>query len=451
MIQMQLSEAAEVLHTGLCGVDRSFIGCGTDSRTLKQGELFIALQGENFDGHKFLDKAIESGAVAAMLEHDPGHSRLPFILVQDTKGAMGKLASSWRSKFTLPLIAVTGSNGKTTVKEMLASILSQHAQVLATSGNLNNDIGVPLTLFGLHGQHKYAVIEMGANHPGEIAKLTAMARPDVALITLCAPSHIEGFGSIDGVAKAKAEIFSGLGADGIAIINLDDKYASQWQLIASEHQQLSFGIDEAADIRARNVQLDKVSGNGRFILTTAEAEIEIELKLLGLHNIKNALAAAACCIALDIPLNQIRDGLDIMHAVKGRMQIKSGTKQTRIIDDTYNANPASLAAAIESACASSERCWLVLGDMGELGDTAISSHIHAGKLARASGIERLYLVGELATYAAEAFGRGARHFADKESLTSTLMQEVEEGLTILIKGSRSMAMEKVVQALVQGP
>jgi UDP-N-acetylmuramoyl-tripeptide--D-alanyl-D-alanine ligase len=449
MIQMQLSEAAQVLHTGLCGVDTQFTGCSTDSRTVKEGELFIALRGENFDGHKFVDKAIDSGAAAAVLEQDPGDSSLPHVLVQDAKRAMGKLASAWRSKFSLPLIAVTGSNGKTTVKEMLASILSQNAQVLATSGNLNNDIGVPLTLFGLHGRHKYAVIEMGANHPGEIASLTAMARPDVALVTLCAPSHIAGFGSIDGVAQAKAEIFSGLEADGIAIINIDDKYASQWQLSAAQYKQLSFGMDSAADVCASNIQLDNVSGNGRFILTTADAEIEIALALLGLHNIKNALAAAACCIAIDIPLSQIRDGLALVHAVKGRMQIKSGIRQTRIIDDTYNANPTSLEAAIQSACASSERCWLVLGDMGELGDSAISAHVEAGELARASGIEKLYLVGELSTYAAEAFGRGAMHFVDKESLIRTLEQEVEEEVTVLVKGSRSLAMEKVVQALVQ--
>jgi UDP-N-acetylmuramoyl-tripeptide--D-alanyl-D-alanine ligase len=450
MIQMLLSEAAEILSAGLNAGDLQFRGCSTDTRTLPEGALFIALRGENFDGHDFLDKAIERGASAAMLEREPGESTFPAIIVDNTRMAMGDLARAWRSNFTLPVIAITGSNGKTTVKEMLTSILSRTAEVLSTHGNLNNDIGVPLTLFGLHGKHKFAVIEMGANHPGEITNLATITKPNVALITLCSPTHIEGFGSIDGVAAAKAEIFSGLLPDGIAIINADDKYASSWKQKASPCNQLSFAVNSAADITGRYLELDSHGASSQFVLTTPGGEVSVELKLLGKHNIRNALAAAACCVALDISLEQIKEGLELMQPVKGRMQSKAGLKNTRIIDDTYNANPASLEAAVQAAGETSTRCWLVLGDMGELGDEAVSLHQKAGEIARSSGMERLYTLGHLGQHAVENFGEGARHFTDRDVLIKTLENELEEGLTVLVKGSRSMAMEHVVNALVQG-
>ncbi|MFT5132989.1 MAG: UDP-N-acetylmuramoyl-tripeptide--D-alanyl-D-alanine ligase [Gammaproteobacteria bacterium] len=450
MIQMRLSEAAGILNAGLYAEDLLFRGCSTDTRNPCEGALFIALHGENYDGHKFVDQAIQGGAVAAMVEREFNDPSLPMMIVQDTRRAMGELASAWRTKFTLPVIAVTGSAGKTTVKEMLASILSAHAPVLSTYGNFNNDIGVPLTLFGLHGQHKFAVIEMGANHPGEIANLAAMTKPSVAVITLCAPAHIEGFGSIDGVAEAKAEIFSGLRPEGVAIINVDDQYAASWQLKASGSKQLSFGMNSTADISGRNVELNLASGCSQFVMTTPDGEIDIKLNLLGLHNVRNALAAAACCVAIDIPLQQIKEGLQRMQAVKGRMQSRAGIKNSRIIDDTYNANPASLEAAIQAASITSARCWLVLGDMGELGDAAVSSHQQAGEIARAAGIERLYTLGELGEYAVQAFGTGARHYTDQATLIETLVSEMGEGLTVLVKGSRAMAMEHVVHSLVQG-
>ncbi len=449
MIQMRLSEAAELLQAGLCGHDVKFSGCSTDTRTLIKGALFIALRGDNFDGHDFVDQAIQGGAVAAMLEHEHSDTALPMMIVEDTRGAMGELASAWRNRFTLPVIAVTGSNGKTTVKEMLTSILSQQAPVLSTSGNLNNDIGVPLTLFGLGGQHKYAVIEMGANHPGEIAYLSAMTRPGIALITLCAPAHIEGFGSIDGVANAKAEIFSGLLQEGIAIMNADDAYVATWREKAADRKQISFAVNNSADVGVRNLKLNKESACSEFTLTAPDAEIVIKMNLPGLHNVENALAAAACCVAIDIPLLQIRDGLQLMQPVKGRMQYKPGPGSSRIIDDTYNANPASMEAAIQTAMTTSNRCWLVMGDMAELGDVAVSSHQQAGEFARTAGIERLYALGQLGEYAVQAFSNGARHFGDKDHLIKTLSTELEDGITVLVKGSRAMAMEHVVQALAK--
>lgn len=449
MIQMRLSEVAEALQVGLRGDDVEFTGCGTDTRTLSKGALFIALRGANFDGHDFVDQAIQCGAVAAMVEHDYDHQTLPILIVKNTRGAMGELAGAWRDKFELPVIAVTGSNGKTTVKEMLASILSRQAPVLSTQGNFNNDIGVPLTLFGLDGGHKFAVIEMGANHAGEIAGLTTITKPNVALITLCSPAHIEGFGSVAGVAEAKAEIFSGLLPNGTAIINADDEYAPYWREKAGDWKQLSFGLNRIADVSARDIKLDEQNGSSQFILTTPNGEIVIKLNLFGLHNVKNALAASACCIAIDIPLSLVKDGLQSMQAVKGRMQSKAGLRNSRIIDDTYNANPASLDAAIEAVCGTSNRCWLVLGDMGELGDAGPGSHEHAGAYARAAGIERLYALGELSKHAVQAFGEGARHFSNRETLIAAISKELEDGLSVLVKGSRAMSMEYIVQALVR--
>jgi UDP-N-acetylmuramoyl-tripeptide--D-alanyl-D-alanine ligase len=447
MIQMRLSEAADLLQSGLHGNDVEFSGCSTDTRSLTKGSLFIALRGENFDGHDFVEQAIHGGAAAALVEREISDKAVPIIIVEDSRGAMGKLASAWRNRFSLPLIAVTGSNGKSTVKEMLASILSQQAPVLSTSGNFNNDIGVPLTLFGLDQQHRFAVIEMGANHPGEIRNLAKMARPDIALITLCAPAHIEGFGSIEGVANAKAEIFSGLSTDGVAIINADDKYAKDWLEKIADHKRLTFALDNNADVSASELRMDEHNGCTTFTLTTACAQSQIKLNLPGLHNVRNALAAAACCAALNIPLSQVRDGLQLMQPVKGRLQVKHGLKNSRIIDDTYNANPASLEVAIQVATATSSRSWLVLGDMGELGELALSSHQQAGENARAAGIERLYALGELSKHTVQAFGAGARHFEDRQDLITTLKSELEEGITVLVKGSRAMTMEDIVQSL----
>jgi len=449
MIQMRLSEAANILSAGLIGDDVHFRGCSTDTRTLTKGSLFIALRGDNYDGHDFIDDAFREGAAAALVERELSDIDQPLIVVDNSKGAMGDLASAWRSNFTMPVIAVTGSNGKSTVKEMLASILSQEDEVLSTEGNLNNDIGVPLTLFRLNDDHKFAVIEMGANHPGEISKLTQLTSPDIALITLCAPAHIEGFGSIEGVANAKAEIFSGLSENGVAIINADDSYADLWIEKVADKKRLTFGISDSADVSVRDLKMNEETGQTEFTLTTACAQVVVKLNLAGLHNVHNALSAAACCIALNIPLSQISKGLQLVEAVKGRLQTKSGLNGSRIIDDTYNANPASMDAAIKMLTETSKRSWLVMGDMGELGDIAEDAHQQAGCNARTSGVERLYAIGELSRHAVDAFGNDAKHFENKESLIAALIPEIKNDLSVLVKGSRAMQMEKVVQSLVE--
>lgn len=442
---MQISEAAELLQASFHGEDLPFHGCSTDSRTLKAKELFIALRGEKFDGHDYVDKAAALGAGAVLVEGKPDDS-IASIVVKNTRHAMGELARNWRAGFSIPLVAITGSNGKTTVKEMLAAILSCKAQVLATKGNLNNDIGVPQTLFSLGDEHRFAVIEMGANHPGEIARLTQIAQPTVAMITMCAPAHLEGFGTIEGVAHAKAEIFGGLKADGVAVINGDDDFADLWLEQSHHANQLTFGLNKKNEITAENIRVEH--GKSSFLMLTPVGRIEISLKLAGSHNVMNALAAAACAISLGTPLSDIKQGLETVNAVKGRLQIKTGVKQCRIIDDTYNANPTSLDAALKVLGEFPGRHWLVMGDMGELGNDAKTLHTQAGEKSKAAGVERLFALGELSRSSVAAFGDGAEHLDSHEHLASLLAAEVDSEVTVLIKGSRAMAMEYLVNALM---
>ncbi len=451
MIRMTLSAAAAATHARLVGSDAQFAGCSTDSRRLQAGELFIALQGENFDGHAFINEAQAKGAVAALIQQETVADKdFPLLKTRDTRRALGALAGEWRRRFSIPVLAITGSNGKTTLKEMLLAILSQQAPVLATMGNRNNDIGVPLTLFGLGAEHRFAVIEMGANHCGEIARLTEMAAPTVAVITQCASAHLEGFGSIENVAKAKAEIFSGLQENGIAIINADDEFACLWRETAGANRQLSFAVHAQADVVARDIRVDAETGHAQFSLEAASGEERIKLPLPGAHNVANALAAAACCLALDLPLPLIKSGLEGMAAIRGRLEAKQGRGGIRILDDSYNANPASLAAAIKAASCYVGAGWLVLGDMAELGESAAAFHYQAGEQARAAGMERLYAVGTLSEQAAKGFGQGARHFATRQALINALAADVRAGVTLLVKGSRSMAMEQVVAAMQEG-
>ena len=446
MIRMSLSTAAESLHANFLGQDVEFAGCSTDSRTLKGGELFIALKGEQFDGHDFIPAAREAGARAAMVEKT-GQADLPLLVVNDTRQAMGSLAGLWRARFRIPLVAITGSNGKTTVKEMLVSILRLEAPVLATRGNLNNNIGVPLTLFGMGHDHRFAVVEMGANHPGEIGWLSRMARPTVALITQCAPAHLEGFGSVDGVARAKSEIYEGLDREGIAIINADDPYAGFWRQKITGFHQLSFGLEHPADVHAPDITLSGTSGASAFAIHTPIGKIDVSLSLPGRHNVSNALAAAACAIGLRIDPGQIKRGLEHMSPIRGRLELRPGMNNSRLIDDTYNANPASLRVALDVLAGFQGRRWLVLGDMGELGAEAAGLHARAGEMAKASGVERLYAIGPLCAAAVKSFGTGAHHFTEADSLAARLVSDIEPGVTVLIKGSRAMRMEKLAAVL----
>lgn len=443
--RMRLHDAAEVLGARWAGEDVMLQGISTDTRSLQAGQLFVALHGPHFDGHDYLAEAKAKGAAACMVEKPVANC--PALIVGDTRLALGRLARAWRHNFTMPLVAVTGSNGKTTVKEMLASIFARQGEVLATRGNLNNDIGVPLTLLRLDSSHTSAVIEMGANHAGEIAYLTSLAEPDVAVITNAAPAHLEGFGTLQGVAYAKGEIFQGLGTDSTAIINADDEFASVWRGLAKDKKVLSFGLQNPADITAQWQAGDRGS---QVHVTTPEGKVKLHLALLGKHNVMNALAAIAAAQAAGIKLAPIKAGLEAMQPVAGRLQLKTGIHGSRIIDDTYNANPASLAAAIEVLAGFEGKHILVLGDMGELGDDAKALHAEAGRLARAQGIDHLVSVGPMAAAAAEAFGKEAQACDDHESASHALQQQLAADVTLLVKGSRLSQMERVVQTLESG-
>lgn len=443
MIRMQISEAAAALHARCSNGDSVFVGCSTDSRNLEREQLFVALQGPNHDGHEHLSEAGRRGAAAALVSR-PVEASLPMIRVADTLQALGRLAGVWRDRFELPVIGVTGSNGKTTVKEMLASILSAGAPLLATRGNLNNEIGLPLTLMGLNADHRLAVIEMGANHPGEIARLARIARPHVGVITQCAPAHLEGFGSIEGVAQAKGELISNLDADGTAIINADDEFAPLWRRLAGNRRCLSFALEAAADVRA---EWRQESTGSHIELSTPAGRIVLRLALPGRHNVANAAAATATALAVGAAPEAIASGLERMRPVAGRLEPKIIDRDICIIDDTYNANPASLQAALEVLAAFPGRHWLVLGDMAELGDAAPDYHRQVAQMVRDYHVDRLLTIGELSRLTAASFGEGADHHASLDALVASLGESLEPHTTVLVKGSRSMHMERVVAAL----
>ena len=446
MIRMRLGEAAAALGLRAAGEDVVFHGVGTDSRTASRGALFVAVRGPKFDGHDFIGDARRRGAAACLVERAPGGS-MPFVLARDSVRALGELAAAWRSRFRdLLLVGITGSNGKTTVKEMTAAILRISGPVCATRGNLNNEIGVPLTLCDLDAGHHAAVVELGANHRGEIAALTTLARPSVGIVTQCAPAHLEGFGSIEGVARAKGELIEHLPGDAVAVINADDPYAGLWRKLARDRRCMSFGTGADADVRVRS---ESCATGRRVSLDTPAGEVAIELALPGAHNALNAGAAAAAAIAAGASLDAVRDGLAAVRPAKGRLESKRGPRGAEIIDDTYNANPASLQAGLQVLAAKPAPRWLVLGDMAELGVDGASLHAEAGRRARRHGVERLLAVGELGVEAARAFGGGATHFEDRAALVERLREELPDGATVLVKGSRSMAMERVVDAIAE--
>lgn len=447
---MMLSEVLKALDGKLVGDDVAFGSVSTDTRSLQQGDLFIALQGPHFDAHEFIDEARMKGAVGAMVSKKV-KTDLPQLLVADTRMGLGRLASTWRARFDIPIIGVTGSNGKTTVKEMLATILGQSGPVLATKGNLNNEIGVPMTLLRLEEKHRYAVIEMGANGPGEINYLSSLVKPRVAIITNAAPAHLEGFGDISGVARAKGEIFNNLAEDGTAVINADDSRVGLWRVMVGNHRNVSFGIHNPADLSAREMNVNSYFGYSFEMLTPA-GFIDISLRLPGKHNIMNALAASAGALSVGMSLSEIKTGLEGMQPVKGRLQMKKGIHNSVVIDDTYNANPGSMRPVFEVLAAHRGKKILVLGDMGELGNASRAFHEQVGRQARVTGIDLLYTVGEQASISAGTFGKGAHHFSNQDDLIMALCTELgkeTEGETmILVKGSRFMHMEQVAQVLI---
>ena len=446
MMAMQLSEAASVLDGQLTGADTAFTGISTDSRTLPAGALFFALKGPNFDGHAYIEAAQARGAAGAAVSR-PCASSLPHIVVDDTRLALGRLTADWRSRFALPVIGITGSNGKTTVRAMLAAILSRCGRTLSTEGNLNNDIGLPLTLARLGGQDRFAVLEMGANHPGEIDYLAGLAQPTIAVVTNAGPAHLEGFGDIAGVARAKGELFARLAADGVAIINADDEFAPLWRELAAHCDIVDFGLDADCAVTA-DWQGDAAGSD--ITLHTPQGDVAFRLPMAGRHNVMNALAASAAALAAGAGLDEIRAGLAGLTPVAGRFNVHHLAGDITVIDDTYNANPASLQAALDVLAQSGTDTWLVLGDMGELGDTAEALHAAAGSNARAAGVDRLFGLGELARAAVSSFGPQGLACESHEELLSAMRTELHGPLHILIKGSRRMRMERVVEALLSG-
>jgi UDP-N-acetylmuramoyl-tripeptide--D-alanyl-D-alanine ligase len=443
MMAMQLSEAARVLDGRCSGADVDFRGISTDTRKLVPGSLFFALQGPNFDGHAYVETAREQGAAAAAVSRRC-ESSLPQVAVGDTRLALGRLAAHWRSRFDLPVIAVTGSNGKTTVRAMTASILSRCGRTLSTQGNLNNDIGLPLTLARLDAADEFAVLEMGANHAGEIDYLAGIAQPSIAVVTNAGPAHLEGFGDLAGVARAKGEVFARLAPDGLAVINADDAFAPLWREHAGHCQTIEFGLSADAPVTA--TWHGDATGS-EVSLVTPQGGADLRLPLPGRHNVMNALAATAVAQAAGAGLDTIRAGLESLQPVTGRFNTHALAGGVVLIDDTYNANPESLQVALDVLAQAQGETWLVLGDMGELGQTAAELHAAAGECARAAGVHRLYGLGELAAAAVRRFAGPGGCFADMDTLLAALRADLSGPVHILVKGSRRMRMERVISAL----
>lgn len=443
---MYLSEIAKIINGKLQGTDVSVSSFNTNSRELMPGEVFIALRGEQFDGHDFLQSACEKKA-AAVITSMPSSFPVPSIQVENTRIALGQIAAHHRQQFQLPLIAVTGSCGKTTTKTMIASILSHMGPTLAPIKSFNNDVGVPVTLLQLTENHNYAVIEMGANHLREIAYLSQLARQNVALITNVAPAHLEGFGTLQGVATAKGEIYEALTEDGIAILNSDDKFVEYWQRII-KCKSLTFGIKHKADVTAKNITLDR-EGHPSFEVHYPDGTLSITLPLLGIHNVMNALAATTASFAVGASASAIKKGLTQVHPVSKRLVKYKGLSGSLIIDDTYNANPLSVSAALQMLAHGKGEKIFVFGDMAELGHQSEKLHEEIGRQAKDLGIDKLYACGKLSHLTVEAFGDKGIHFKDQSSLIEALKPALHADATVLIKGSRSSRMENVVQAIIQ--
>jgi len=442
---MHLHEAAQALNASAVGADLPITSVATDSRNLPAGCLFVALKGPRFDGHRFVAQALQQGAAAVMVDAGAELSVAPALVVDNTLLALGRLAAWHRQRMPAKVAAITGSNGKTTVKEMLAAILAVEVgedAVLATAGNFNNDIGMPLTLLKLAPEHRYAAIEMGMNHPGELSYLTQIARPDVALVNNALRAHLEGLGSVEAVARAKGEIYAGLQDEGIALINADDPHASLWRELAGARRVMSFGFAENADVRieAANVEL---------CLQTPSGPITAKLQVPGEHNLRNAAAAATLALALGVSIDAIQRGLSDYSGVKGRLQLHPCILGATLIDDTYNANPDSVLAAIQVLAARPGKRILVLGDMGELGPDAAELHREVGARASAAGVDRLLCMGEMTLHTAAAFGDHAMHFERIEELLAEIECALDAEVTVLVKGSRFMHMERVVKSFIQ--
>ncbi len=439
MITLRLEEIAVALGLAKPEQDLAIESIVSDSRKADYGSLFAALPGTHVDGHSFARTAIALGAVA-LLVSKPQELPVPQLLVKDVLAALGQIAKLIRMRLDPVVVGVTGSNGKTTVKEMLASILRQQGDVLATQGNFNNELGLPLTLFRLETQHRFAVLELGASKAGDIAYLSSIALPDVGLITNVGPAHLEGFGSEAGVAAAKGEIYAQLPVSGCAVLNGDQSWCPLWRQMNSAGRALTFGAGTANDVR-----FEQLEAAAR--MRTPNGSFDVRLTLPGIHNLANAAAATAAAFALDVPLEKIRLGLEAVEPVPGRLNLIRTEAGWTVIDDTYNANPASLYSALQVLAGMQGTPWLVLGDMKELGDDSRKLHAEVGDAAKALGVKRVFATGEMAASTVDSFGPGARHYAAQADLIDALQAELHPGINCLVKGSRSMGMERVVQAI----
>ena len=439
MIQLHLSDLATALNCRISTRDVVIDNIVTDSRKVRYGTLFAALPGSHVDGHDFAASAVEMGAVALLVSHRL-ELNVPQLVVKDVLLALGRLARLIRDRVNPLVIGITGSNGKTTVKEMLTSILRLQDEVLATRGNYNNELGVPLSLFDLEQNHRFAVLEMGASKSGDIAYLSGIAGPEVGLVTNVGPAHLQGFGNEKGVAEAKGEIYAALPETGWAVINGDEPWSAMWQKISTAGHSLTFGTKADHDVR-----LERKDDRARIV--TPRGGFDLELPLPGEHNLLNATAAAAVAIALEIPLEMIQSGLEAVKPVPGRLNLLRTASGCTVIDDTYNANPASLYSALQVLANMQGTPWLVLGDMKELGQGSRKLHAEVGDAARSLGVSRVFATGEMSELTVDAFGEGATHFADREALIKSLLLELRPGINCLVKGSRSMGMEAVVDAI----
>jgi UDP-N-acetylmuramoyl-tripeptide--D-alanyl-D-alanine ligase len=446
---MRLSELVQVLSGRLLEGDAEFTGVGIDSRKELRGQMFVALRGARFDGHDFVAQARAAGASCALVARPVGG--LPQLLVADTQLGLGQLASYWRrNRFAGELVGVTGSNGKTTVKEMIAEVLGGEAQGLKTEGNLNNAIGVPLTLLRLKPDHRFAVVEMGANHIGEIGYVAALAEPKVGVITNAGPAHLEGFGSLEGVARAKGELIAGLPEDGVAVLPADDRFFEYWRKLAGASKVLSFGLSREAAVYAEEIAPLCFSGGrfcNRFMVGALGGRFEVELALAGRHNVVNALAAVAVGLALGREVAEIQAGLARMTPVAGRLRPVPAKAGAWLLDDCYNANPASFLAGLEALRALGGEPWVILGSFGELGQESEAFHVKAGELAREYGVCRLLAVGEESRSAVAAFGAGGQWFASQSELIEAAQSLLHSEARVLVKGSRKAKLENVVAAL----
>lgn len=443
-MKLNLVEIAEITKGQLHGADVLVDGLSTDTRNMHAGVLFVALVGDSYDPHEVIE-AGKANKAAAVLVQQKVNTTIPQVVVKDTYRALQQLAAAWRMRFSLPVIGVTGSNGKTSVKELIKQILSASLSsekcILATVGNLNNHIGVPLTLSNLNESHRFAVIEMGANHAGEIAVLAKIAKPNIGVITNIGPAHLEGFGSIEGVAHAKAELYQNLSANGVAVVNADEHYRQELEKKIGDRMQISFGIEKQADVSGKQISSDQIE------ITTPVGEIRVKPQVNGMHALLNTLAATAVGLALGLDLEDIKTGIENTHAVPGRLVRVEGLVGASILDDSYNANPASLAAALDVQAQEPGEHWLVLGDMGELGDESIFMHKKAAEIAKQFGVTRLFAYGELSEHSVEEFGAGALHFKSHSKLIDKLQEELSAGVCVLVKGSRAMQMEKIVAGI----